>query len=82
MKRQGEEYVTTQLQRFKQAKEALLLDDANYAKHEEKRTQLLKYYQERIKSYEHQLAKFNSQRSHGETIANKSQIPTHSQSNS
>jgi hypothetical protein len=62
MIRQGEIYVETQLQRFLDAKEALLKDDANYANHEEKRQDLLKYYNERIQSYECQLAKFRKQR--------------------
>ncbi|QQV91387.1 hypothetical protein Leef1_23 [Polaribacter phage Leef_1] len=63
MTKQGEEYLTTELQRFKNAVTALKADDVNYAAHEEKRESLLKYYNERIKSYEKQLGKIKSQRS-------------------
>lgn len=62
MNRIGQEYLETQLSRFTAAKEALLKDDENYAKHEEKRTQLLTYYNERIKSYETQLNKLRPER--------------------
>lgn len=62
MNRQGEEYLTTQLQRFKDAVIALKADDENYANHEEKRSSLLKYYKERVTSYETQLKKINTQR--------------------
>ena len=62
MNRQGETYVETQLQRFKDAVVALKADNANYANHEDKRESLLKYYNERISSYETQLAKIRTQR--------------------
>jgi hypothetical protein len=68
MKRQGEEYVQNQLDRFLAAIEALEADDANYANHEEKRESLLKYYKERVTSYETQLRKINSQRTSSATI--------------
>lgn len=68
MIRQGEDYVKNQLLRFKNAKDALVLDDENYANHEEKRTQLLKYYEERINSYESQLNKINTQKAVNITV--------------
>jgi hypothetical protein len=68
MNRQGEDYVVRHLDRFTRAKEALLKDDANYANHEEKRKQLLNYYQEKINSYEHQLRKIDTQRANGITV--------------
>lgn len=68
MKRQGEEYIKTQLQRFKDAVTALKADDDNYANHEDKRQSLLKYYQERIDSYEKQLQKINAQRTNGKRV--------------
>ena len=61
MKRQGEEYLNTQLQRFKDAITALKADDENYANHEDKRESLLKYYNERVQSYETQLGKIHTQ---------------------
>lgn len=61
MIRQGLTYVQTQLQRFETAKEFLLKDDDNYANHEEKRQTLLKYYDERIKSYQKQISRINEQ---------------------
>lgn len=57
MNRTGEDYIETQLNRFLAAKQALLKDDENYAKHEDKRQTLLGYYKERIESYEKQLEK-------------------------
>jgi hypothetical protein len=62
MNRQGQNYVETQLQRFENAVLALNADDENYANHEEKRADLLKYYNERITCYGNQLAKINGQR--------------------
>ncbi|PQB08002.1 hypothetical protein BST83_13205 [Polaribacter filamentus] len=68
MNTQGESYLQTQLQRFKDAVLALNADDKNYANHEEKRTDLLKYYNERITSYENQLAKITTQRANDCTV--------------
>ena len=76
MKTQGQSYVNTQLERFILAKKALLLDDDNYAAHEEKRTELLSYYQERIDSYEKQQRKFNEQGKNGSAVKKTIKVTT------
>lgn len=59
MSRYKIDFLEQQITHFEMSKKKLLQDDENYKDHEEKRKELLTYYDRKIKEYETQLIKLN-----------------------
>lgn len=60
MTRYNQDFLEQQITRFQLAKEALENDTENYKNHEEKKTDLLAFYDTKIKEYQAQLEKLTA----------------------